>query len=232
MRTFTRVTSLMVFALSIGFFPNALQAQNHFGTPVITGGFGNAVLPAGTAANFPGTVRWTPNAVFPGGGGPHLAIPGKREPRYTGTGAVVVPYAYPVYVSGYDNGAAPEEQPPAQSGVTVVYPPQQAPPVIVKQYSEDQAQIDNADPNNPEPVSTYQPQRQPDGPQTDSYLIALKDHTIYSVIAYWVDGDTLHYFTAGNVHNQVSTSLVDRALTTRLNKELGATVNIPGGQDQ
>jgi hypothetical protein len=44
---------------------------------------------------------------------------------------------------------------------------------------------------------------------------------------YWVDGDTLHYLTAGNVHNQVSLSLVDRPFTERLNKEAGVEVNLP-----
>src|ERR1700676_3788843 len=70
------------------------------------------------------------------------------------------------------------------------------------------------------PSGVYEPERQPaDQPAADQaanteeparYLIAFKDHTIYSALAYWVDGDTLHYFTSGNTHNQVSISLVDR----------------------
>jgi hypothetical protein len=76
---------------------------------------------------------------------------------------------------------------------------------------------------------------QDDGPppmQTDDsaskhYLIALKDHTVYAAIAYWIDGDTVHYFTAGNVHNQTSLSLIDRDLTDRLNKESGQQVILP-----
>ncbi len=36
-------------------FVSALFGQNRFGTPVLTGGFGNAVFPAGTpATNFRG----------------------------------------------------------------------------------------------------------------------------------------------------------------------------------
>jgi hypothetical protein len=42
-----------------------------------------------------------------------------------------------------------------------------------------------------------------------------------------VDGDTLHYFTSGNTHNQASVSLVDRDLTERLNKESGVEVRLP-----
>jgi hypothetical protein len=42
-----------------------------------------------------------------------------------------------------------------------------------------------------------------------------------------VDGDTVHYFTAGNTHNQASLSLVDRELTDRLNRESGHEVKLP-----
>jgi endonuclease YncB( thermonuclease family) len=59
------------------------------------------------------------------------------------------------------------------------------------------------------------------------YLIAFKNHNIYSAVAYWVDGDTLHYFTNGNTHNQVSLALVDRDLTERLNEGSGAEVKLP-----
>jgi hypothetical protein len=59
------------------------------------------------------------------------------------------------------------------------------------------------------------------------FLIALKDHTVYSAVAYWVDGDTLHYFTDPDTHNQVSLALVDRDLTQRLNKEAGIDVTLP-----
>jgi hypothetical protein len=42
-----------------------------------------------------------------------------------------------------------------------------------------------------------------------------------------VEGDTLHYFTEGNVHNQVSISLVDRQLTEQLNRERNVDVRLP-----
>jgi len=51
-------------------------------------------------------------------------------------------------------------------------------------------------------------------------------HHLFAV-AYWVDGDTLHYFTSGNTHNQASVSLVDRELTERLNRELGIDFKLP-----
>ena len=42
-----------------------------------------------------------------------------------------------------------------------------------------------------------------------------------------MDGDTIHYFTAGNKHNQASVSLIDRELTGRLNRPSGLEVTLP-----
>ncbi|MGO9230605.1 MAG: hypothetical protein ACLQKA_15550 [Bryobacteraceae bacterium] len=64
-------------------------------------------------------------------------------------------------------------------------------------------------------------------PEQAHYYIALKDHHIYLAVAYWVEGATLHYFLPGNTHNQVSLSLVDYALTKRLNRESGIEVRLP-----
>jgi len=158
------------------------------------------------------------------GGGYHLSGSGLVGSGYRGTGTVVVPYVYPVYVgggyyyppdysAGYTDGSyAPAAAPPQPVMIVV---PQQPPPGA-----------------NPEPVSPYQPStaQADDQSSPDHYLIALKDHSIYSVVAYWVDGDTLHYFTAGNIHNQASLSLVDRDLTARLNKESGNVVNLPASK--
>ncbi|MBV9507973.1 MAG: hypothetical protein JO323_23530, partial [Acidobacteriia bacterium] len=135
----------------------------------------------------------------------------------------------PIYVGGYagytgyydggqpiDPGVLPSQ--PGQPNVIVVYP--QAPgggpgpdfaaaPPLPDQPSPSPAEA----PANATPA-TY-------------YLIAFKDHTIYSAVAYWVEGDTLHYFTSGATHNQVSLSLVDRELTLRLNQEAGTNLQLP-----
>ena len=198
-------------------------------SPVVSSGFGQVLSPA--RRSIPG-------------------LQGTDSPR-PASNAVV--YAYPVYVGGYgylgSNGYAPgvdaygqdaygqdmsAQQQPQQPNVTVVYPPQQT-TVIINQYP-------SAD-GGPPAISVQQgppaaygppPPRRPvaddaqsttgDGPR---YLIAFKDHTIYSALAYWVDGDTLHYFTAGNTHNQVSLTLVDRDLTARLNQESGVDLKLP-----
>jgi endonuclease YncB( thermonuclease family) len=78
------------------------------------------------------------------------------------------------------------------------------------------------------PAPEIQPAAGPPAtPEPETYLIAFKDRTIYSAVAFWVDGDTLHYFTSGNMHNQASLSLVDKELTQRLNKELGIDLRLP-----
>lgn len=148
---------------------------------------------------------------------------------------VVIPYAFPVYVGGYaDNGYgygyAPEQQP-----ITIINPPQQTPQVVINQ---------NFIPEHANPVMhdytddssggirVYEaPGRQPvDSSAEDStnyYLIAFKDHSIYSAFAYWVEGDTLHYVTPQRVHNQSSLSLVDRELTDQLNRDRKMQVKLP-----
>ena len=223
-----------------------LFAQYRNTTPYITGGFPNVVYPAGTPATVPGLTRFQPNVVYPGGGGPRLNVPDSsgsgRSFRSNGSGrgnsggGAVYSYPYPVYYGGgfdpslYGNGYVdPSAAPPQQQGGTVVYQPTGSPmaaPIIIN--------IGTPPPPNGQPGppgASAQPQEQQeenaDSTEPTHYLIAFKDHTIYSAIAYWVEGSTLHYFTSGNVHNQVSLSLVDRPLTERLNKESGLEMNLP-----
>jgi hypothetical protein len=202
--------------------------------------FGNVVFPGGIASSG--------NVVFPGGGGPQFVVPGSiTDPtfgmRLAGTVAgsgfrgrpsgygtrrtgTVVMYGYPVYVGGYVDNAYPAEAAPQQQqpNITVIYPPQPA-PVIINRYGSDDAQNSSA---TTTPAAERQPVEEPPSTNEPShYLIAFKDHTVYSAVAYWVDGDTLHYFTSGNTHNQVSLSLIDRDLTQRLNKESGLEVELP-----
>lgn len=216
--------------------------------------FGSVVFPGGTSSTSPSVSRNFGSVVFPGGvqtqpvhggfpvigtrpgGGAATQIPGGQNSRRTpgtGRGGRSNPsyvYAYPVYVGGYGDSYAPQEPAPPQQNVTVIYPPQQqAAPVLIQV--------------GPDGEYTTMMQRQPDTiyeprqreraadpePAADStrYLLAFKDHTIYSAMAYWADGDTLHYFTTGNTHNQASLSLIDRELTDRLNREMGIDFKLP-----
>jgi hypothetical protein len=129
-------------------------------------------------------------------------------------------YAYPVYI-------AQPDQPP--SDVTGVNPPAQTPVVITQYFGpapSDQGPPSDAAASN---FHYYQaPSNSNTAPSDPSYyLIAFKDHTVYSAVAYYTEGDTLHYFTSGNVHNQVSLSLVDRPLTEQLNRERNVDVRLP-----
>lgn len=213
-------------------------------TPFVQGTFGNVVFPGGTAAN-PGVHRSFGNAVFPGGSGPHLVVPGaitdptylqrQFRPRYprqyvgwgTWGGGGVYSYAVPVYAGGgfYDNpyvgDSGPALPPPSQQqpNVMIVYPPMQQP-------AGPPPSGDNVATASPD--LTAQPAaEEPAPPEPQQYLIAFKDHTIYSAVAFWIDGDTLHYFTSGNTHNQVSLSLVDKSLSERLNRESGVDMHLP-----
>lgn len=215
--------------------------------PFLTGGFGNVVYPGGTSATVPGLQRFTPNVVYPGGGGPHLVVPnskGRVAPyRYTGSSLGY----YPLYVGGFGYGYGydpsmggdpsapppPPQQQAQQPPVTVVYPPQPA-PVIINQFGSGDGSGQTQAPVRPRmydmPPADAQAETETETPEPTHYLIAFKDHTIYSATNYWVEGDTLHYFTAGNTHNQASLSLVDRDLTLRLNKESGVEIKLPAPQ--
>jgi hypothetical protein len=210
----------------------------------VTRTFGSVVFPGSGAVGiqnpfsvtnpaFPIQLGRTVSGVTPGqpnfnhGGGRNIGV-GRGGHRQN---TVVVPYAYPVYVGGYyDNAVQPEVAPPPvqqQPNVVVVYPQAPAPAPIYMAPTPDQGEA-RATPyyyTAPQtPQSAAEPQSSIEQPH---YILAFKDHTIYSAIAYWVDGDTLHYFTAGNTHNQASLSLVDRDLTERLNKDSGVEVKLP-----
>lgn len=233
--------------LSTGLF-----AQNRGGF-VNTGGItrtgGSVVFPAGTSAA-PGVQRTAGSVVYPGGGGPQIGIPsavtnlnfpahavngGRQGNRGVGHSQTVV-YGYPVYVGGgyadpyAGQQAPPPGQAPQQPNVVVVYGPQQ-PPVVINQYPSSEGQYVTA--VQPQTVYPQQSMRQQQveesasTPEATHYLIAFQDHSIYSAVAYWVQGDTLHYFTNGNTHNQASISLIDRELTARLNRESGVEVKLP-----
>ena len=51
------------------------------------------------------------------------------------------------------------------------------------------------------------------------YLIAFRDQSIHAVVAYWVDGRTLHYVTQQHEERQASIDTIDRDLSLRLNRE-------------
>jgi hypothetical protein len=209
-------------------------AQTYRSGGVVSGfgtnsGFGSVVFPAGRPTIGTPFTLTSPNFANVFGnvvaGRPaYSGVPAYQgfTRRHSGNGVVVVPYAYPVFSGGYYGGYG-EAPPPQQPNVTVIYPPQQT-PVIIQQMPPQSAQPQVYVPDVPQSTAAPEPAQQSETPY---YLLAFNDHSIYSAVGYWVDGDTLHYITAGNVHNQASVALIDRELTDRLNKGRGVQVKLP-----
>jgi hypothetical protein len=83
----------------------------------------------------------------------------------------------------------------------------------------------------PAPAVTQEARIRPGDPIAEPqnyYLIEYKDHSIYSALAYWIEGDTLHYVTTQNTHNQASLSLIDLEKTAKLNEDRSVPFSIPG----
>jgi len=205
--------------------------------PRMTGGFGSVLFPGGTPATSPGTQRFFGSTVFPGGGGPRLVVPNANNltlgPRRGGLGLYGAQFGYGLpwfYYDPYGNylpdQSADQQAAPAQveqpQNVTVVY--QGAPPAGPSPQGDAGGRWVYYPPVQPQPAPAAQETPAPEQP---NYLLAFKDHNIYSALAYWVDGTTIHYITPGNHHNQASLDLVDRPLTERLSKESGYDVKLP-----
>jgi hypothetical protein len=75
----------------------------------------------------------------------------------------------------------------------------------------------------------------PDAPaagndQATIYLIAMKDHTIYPVLGYWMEKGVLNYVTVGGTINRASLDLIDREFSQRLNDERHVEFQLPSGK--
>jgi len=60
------------------------------------------------------------------------------------------------------------------------------------------------------------------------FLLAMKDGTIRAVLAYWVEGITVHYVTMDHEQKQTPLSSLDHSLSERLNRERNVTFRLPG----
>ncbi len=184
----------------------------------VSGGFGNVAHPGTPSSNFSGrtgpafrgTVRRSGIYAAPAFvGGAFYAG------DFAGTG-YGYGYGYNGDASGY--GYAAQAQPPVN--VTVVNAPPQAPTVIINQNFGPQP-----DAGSSETARVYQPSYQPaannnaDTPaQPHYFLIAFKDHSVYSALAYWIEDKTMHYVTPQQTHNQASLDLIDLDFTNKLNQ--------------
>lgn len=208
-----------------------------YGSPT---GFGNVL--------FPGTGNMPPmgGTGFIGRFGSTISgFPGYGGMRWHGRGRGGYAVAYPIIVAADPYAYQQEQQPP---NVTIVMPPVQpqpsAPPVTIQQYFGEGAKPEVRDygPNGEElpresaapsgSVQTYRsPAKKPAAAPPDDdrimFMIALKDSSVYTAAAYWVEGETLHYITTQGEHNQVSLDLVDRATSDKLNRGRKVTFRLP-----
>ncbi len=163
-----------------------------------------------------------------------LAPPAAPHPRHGRT--VVVPY--PVFYGGYYGfDAAPQAyaQPnPGDPAYADSAP--QSPVVIINQnYRPDTINPvirDYSSASLPEPtLRKYEDQSfvVVDAEPT-IYLIAMRDHTIFPALAYWVEGDTLNYITTEGSHNRATLGLVDRDFSKQLNDERHVQFKLPAGK--
>jgi hypothetical protein len=171
--------------------------------------------------------------------------PGYANPRNNRYGAsrsplYGYPYTYSVWVPDYYDyissqaqyaapyGYAPPYGPAPDSSAAASAPQQ---PVVINQYFGAPA----TPPVNPPVASSSAPNDSeaqtpgdPIGSPQNYYLIAYKDHAVYTALAYWVEDKTLHYVTAQNTHNQASLDLIDLTLTKSLNRRNDVPFAIPG----
>jgi len=216
-----RLALFVIFALGTAAF-----AQTH--SP--TGSYGNILHPGVPS---PGSLRAPAPAGRPGvRSGPGSSF--NRGRRSYGGGAVYVPfygYGYGFdnfYPGGYAPPYAPEPPAPPEAPTPTVIINQnfQTEPVhpILRDYSNVPL---------PEPGTVLVPPnsaRQLADDQPTIFLIAMNDHTILPVIAYWVDGATLHYVTPQSVPNQVSLDQVDRVFSKKLNADRHVPFALPAAR--
>jgi hypothetical protein len=106
------------------------------------------------------------------------------------------------------------------------YAPSDGGPAYIQQRPRPVRQMD--DQTADEPANALVNPGDPIGPASNYYLIAYKDHTVYSALAYWIEGETLHYVTMQNTHNQASLALIDLDQTTTLNSDRSVPFSITG----
>ena len=177
------------------------------------------------AARLQATVSGTPGYTgAPTGGG--------RAPRVV----PVFPYAVPFYVGGYFQPpvppvvvVAPPQQPSTQVIVNQFYTPDTAKPRM-REYGENGEEISGVrvysaptlKPTTEEPAATKRASQPP------VYLVAFKDNSIQSVMAFWREGAALHYVTVQGDHKTAVITSFDEEFTGQLNRERGLEFKLKG----
>jgi hypothetical protein len=204
-------------------------------------GFGRLIYPSGLPPN-PQFGAGFGRLIYPGTGGPPAARrPGIARPSAGAPPAVSHPYhggalivPYPVFYGGYYYDYDAPQAPPQGAEYNYGYTAQQPSPVVVlnQNFAPDLAPVapgayPGVYPYVPPPDNS-QTAASPDTSQQVLFFIAMKDHTIFPAVAYWVDGDTLNYITNQGVRNRVSLDLVDLDFSKQLNQQRGVDFALPG----
>jgi len=145
----------------------------------------------------------------------------------------VIPYVvpYPLYLGNGFTPDNPYAYPPGQSGMPISQPnmpivmaPQpSAPPAVINEYGAEAEPppVSDSAASDDSNVQTYvapsSPRPEPPEDSSPTFFIALKDGSVYTTNAYWVQDGTLYYLTAHGAHNQVSLDLLDRKISAKLN---------------
>jgi len=143
-----------------------------------------------------------------------VLYPGYYYGPYTGYDTAPPPaYGYGYNDPNYNYGDPNQPQ-------NYAYDPNQPPPVLVNR---------NYQPDSINPVIRNYSGDAIQDPQAGNagindtpqivFLIAMKDHTIFPAVAYWVEDNTLNYITTQGVHNSVSLDGVDRDFSKLLNSQ-------------
>ena len=191
------------------------------------GGIGNGRM-GGGRRNFGGGAVYIPYPVY-GGYGMGYGFDGFYASDYPSVHNPA-PGTYDPIFGGYNPGPAYAEPYPAQ--------PAPAPPAVIinQNFQTDSVRPQFRDYSNvplPQPGAAAAPATAQGALADDQptiFLIAMQDHSIRPVIAYWVQGEMLHYVSIEGVLDQVSLALVDRDFSKQLNAERNVPFTLPAAR--
>ena len=192
---------------------------------IVGGGIGNGRM-GGGRRNFGGGAVYIPYPVY-GGYGMGYGFDGFYASDYPSVHNPA-PGTYDPIFGGYNPGP----------GYAEPFPAEPAPPTVIinQNFQTDSVRPQFRDYSNvqlPQPGTAAAPAPAPAALADDQptiFLIAMLDHSIRPVIAYWVQGDTLHYVSREGVLDQVSLALVDRDFSRQLNAERNVPFALPAAR--
>ncbi len=221
--------------------------QRTFLVGFLTVSFGLAPLCFGQRGGFAGSSGYVSGGVLHP---PTIGALGRPVPNAPGSSAYSRGYrgrngygygygiaSYPVYIGGlsgdyYSGYGDPSLAAGPAYGAAPGYGAAPAPPaVVINQYFGAPGPGGPQDDPNVQVYSDQQKESAPAAaPEPRTYLIAYKDHSVYSALAYWIEDHTLNYVTTQNTHNQADLSLIDVDFTKKLNQDRNMSFSLTPAQ--